>query len=70
LNKSVETYLKAIAEMAIGQNPVPVTCVAEQLIVSVASTSEMVHRVLSREDFGMSVNLTSKEGRYACKTVE
>ena len=47
--ESVEMYLKTIAELDIGEGPVPVTGVAERLNISTVSASEMIHRLQDQD---------------------
>jgi DtxR family Mn-dependent transcriptional regulator len=42
-------YLKTIAELAQGREPVPVTSVADRLGISTVSASEMIHRLEDRK---------------------
>ncbi len=44
-NESAEMYLKAVTEMAVPGNPVPISALAERLGVSSVSATEMVHRL-------------------------
>lgn len=46
---SAEMYLKTIAELADGREPVPVTSVADRLGISTVSASEMIHRLEERK---------------------
>ena len=47
-NETVEMYLKTIAELSDGRNPVSIADIAERLGVTTVSTSEMVKRLVEQ----------------------
>lgn len=44
-NESMEMYLKTVSELAVGEDPVPISGLAKRLEVSTVSATEMVHRL-------------------------
>lgn len=44
-NESAEMYLKTVEELAVDDEPVPISAVAERLGVSSVSATEMIHRL-------------------------
>jgi DtxR family Mn-dependent transcriptional regulator len=44
-NESVEMYLKTVSELAMQEEPVPISAVADRLGISCVSATEMIHRL-------------------------
>src|SRR4030065_2515128 len=48
IEPSPEMYLKSLHELAVGEEPVPISALAERLGHNVVSSTEMIHRLEGR----------------------